>query len=605
MTPHADNTIPTHTLEQTPSGPFVVDADVCERQCIGPGFAKRKDYEQRTEEVLSGVLRLAPHPTWETASVAEWTADPFQSRNWQFQHHALRWLSPLRYSIEDGSEDARKFWIDTVRSWIEKNPPGDSPSKFAWMDMADGLRAQEMVFGWPHLKTEDERQTLLSGIHAHGVWLADDAHQSSGNHALHQNIGLFVVARFLRRDDWQQIALERMMRLFTEAFDEVGANDEGSVQYHQLNLAWWRRAWERVELEGLALPGGARDRLHRAAEFLAHTIRPDGTMTPIGDTHLKSIKDEGWSELVHAASQGRTGTPPTSTVVVAPSGYVMGRSGWGDDPESFARQSHYSIRFGSTYTHHAHQDRGAVTFYAGEQDWATDPGSFIYEPKDPFRQYLKSREAHNLLVIKDRNYSPQGAVELERHEITDMAHDFWLVDNNYDGVAMSRRIVYLPGVDLFIVVDQFQAQEPVTARQLWHVEPGIKPRFRDGAVEMQERSGKRLTLNWLGQWSRPSVSYAVDDSPAGWVSRAWGDKSPAAVVETSLTGMKGVCAAVLGVSTADPWAIETSRVRAQDCWLRVVRFGRVWAIEITPSGVQVTLDEARSNALRRAMSTAH
>lgn len=581
-----------------------VDTSVSVRQCVGPGFEKRRDYAQRTEELLSGVLRLSPHGTWKTSDLADWTADPFSSRNWQFQHHALRWLSPLRYAIEDGSEEARRLWIETVRSWIEHNPPGASRSSFAWMDMADGLRAQELIFGWPHVESDDDRQTLLSAIRSHGEWLSDEANQSSGNHALHQNIGLFVVSCFLRREDWRDLAVDRMMSLFSSSFDDHGANDEGAVQYHQLNLSWWRRAWDRVEMEGVEVPPGAKERLHMAAEFLAHSIRPDGTMTPIGDTHLRRVKDEGWPELEYVASQAEKGDSPESTVVVAPNGYVFGRSGWGSDPESFGRQSHYSIRHGSVHTHHAHEDRGAVTFYSGGQDWATDPGSYIYEPKDPLRRYLKSREGHNVLVIEDCAYSPDAAVTLQESRISAEVHDFVLSDHNYEGVSLRRRVVYLVRLDLLIVIDSYEAEKPVVAKQLWHVDAGIKPRFRDGAVEMQERSGKRLSLNWLGQWSSPSVKYAEEGSPTGWVSRAWAEKVAAAVVSTETTGRRGVCAAVLGTSTEDPWAVETSRLRAEDCWMRIVRFGQVWHITIDAAGAAASLDEIRTKHLHDAVRAA-
>lgn len=328
MTDHSDAVEPA-SAENTPvPDPTDVNQEVSVRQCVGPGFEKRPDFQKRTEEIKEGVLRLTPHPVWETDQIADWTADPFTSRNWQFQHHALRWLSPVRHAAQDGDDDARQLWFEIARSWVEQNPPGEAPSKYAWMDMADGMRAQELVFGWPHARTEDEQQLLLRTIQAHGEWLADAAHQSSGNHALHQNMGLFVVASFLRRDDWQQLALKRMSDLFTASFDVSGANDEGSIQYHQLNLAWWGKAWERVGLEGLSIPAEVDDRLHLAAEFLAHAVRPDGTLTPIGDSHLRQVKGLGWAELEYVASLGTEGSVPAATAIVAPNGYAFGRSSW-------------------------------------------------------------------------------------------------------------------------------------------------------------------------------------------------------------------------------------------------------------------------------------
>lgn len=580
--------------------PHEVNPDVSTRQCIGPGFEERWDYQKRTEEIKAGILRLPPHGTWEAKEIADWTADPYTSRNWQFQHHALRWLSPLRHAADEGDEAARQLWFDLVRSWVEQNPPGESASKYAWMDMADGMRAQELVFGWPLARTEDEKHLLLRSLQDHGDWLADPEHQSSGNHALHQDVGLLVVGSFFRREDWQRLTLKRMSDLFTSSFDISGANDEGSIQYHQLNLSWWKKAWERVALEGLKMPPEIDDRLHLAAEFLAHAVRPDGTLTPIGDSHLRKVRGEGWPELQYVSTLGAEGEAPVAPAIVAPNGYVFGRSGWGDEQRPFTEQEHYSVRFGPRVTHHAHQDRGAVTFYAGGMDWATDPGSYLYEPRDPFRRYFKSREGHNVVVVDGREYQPAAPVELERYSIDDSAHDFQLVDRNYEGVEIRRRVVFLPGLHLLVVADAVEADQAINARQLWHVEPGVKPRFRDGAVEMQAKSGKRLTLNWLGQWSQPNVTYADKKVPFGWVSRAWGEKEKAAVAETSMKARRGVIAAVLGDSTEDTWAVESSRVRAAETWIRVIRYGRVWSVTIGESGVEIALDESRTAALQQS-----
>lgn len=598
---HASDAPPC-TVAHGPSESRAVDEAVCTRQCLGAGFEKRRDYSRRAEELLGGLLRLAPHKDWAARSLADWTADPFGSRNWQFQHHALRWLSPLRYAADDGDEAARDLWLDTTRSWIQDNPPGGSASQFAWMDMADGLRAQELVFGWPYARTEADRELLLSSLIEHGLWLADETHLSEGNHALHQNTGLFVVSCFLRRDDWRQLALERLAELFSRSFDAEGANNEGSIQYHQHNLTWWQNAWERIGLEGVETPSDILSRLHLAAEFLAHAVRPDGTLVPIGDTHLRRIKAGAWPELEYVASLGETGTPPAAPTLVASNGYVLGRSGWGDQRRPFTAQSHYSIRFGPRATHHSHQDRGAVTFFSKGQDWVTDPGSYIYEPRDPFRRYLRSREAHNLVVIEDREYRPAGDVSLDKLATDDSAHDYQISDDNYEGVGLCRRVVYLPGLDLMIVVDTVNAEEPVTARQLWHVEPGVKPRYRDCAVEMQGQSGRRMTLNWLGAVPRLRVRYAAEDAPTGWVSRSWGEKQKAATVEAAMTARQGVLTAVMGDSTDDPWAVETSRARKAETWMRVIRFGRVWDVNITTDNVTVGEDKARTTALHRMVA---
>lgn len=569
---------------------YDVNEDVCTRQCVGAGFERRDNNDDRAAKVMSGSLQLAPHAVWKTDGYDDWSADPFGSRNWQFQFHALRWLSPVRHCATDGSEEARQFWLATVRSWIEHNHPDAPASQFSWVDMADGLRAQELVFGWPLAKTDEERGVLLGGLETHGEWLADEEHQSRANHALHQNIGLFVLSSFLRHDKWRDLSIGRLARLFEVSFDENGANDEGSIDYHRMNISWWQKTWDRVAQEGGRVPESVAAQLAQAATFLAHATRPDGTMVPIGDTHLREVTDMGFPELEYVASQGTAGMPPAATAVAASNGYVMGRSGWGEQDGSFAEHSHYSLRFGRAYSAHHHEDRGGLTFFANGFDWITDPGSYMYEPKDPFRRYLRSRAGHNLVVIDGKDYDREGHVTLQSVDFTDTVHDMTVVDSNYDGVQLTRRIVYLPPLDLMVVTDVFDSTDEVVARQLWHTDSGVKPRYRDQALELQTADGRRFTVNWLAGGARPKVSYAEDGRPENWVSRRWGKKNKAAGFHVEQKARRGFFTTVLGESTQDPWSVVSSRVKADTAWLRVQRAGQIWGITIDQDGVTVEQD---------------
>lgn len=569
------------------SEPALVDEEVCHRQCVGVGFVRQDNYAERAAGIMDGVLRLSPNPVWKSKNLDIWNADPFKSRNWQFQHHTLRWLSPVRHLAADGDSAARNFWINTVSSWVEANPVKSPASKFAWVDMCDGLRAQELVFGWPLAVNKTEQGMLLRALRTHGDWLAQEENISEGNHALHQHVGLFVLSSFLRDKTRQKLAVDRLSKLFAKSFDQTGANDEGSIEYHKLNLAWWQATWDRVEAEGLELPADLVLTLSKAATFLAHATRPDGTIVPIGDTHLKRVEANGRPELEFVASAGRSGLPPVASVMVSPNGFILGRSGWGNESRPFDTQSHYSLRYGSAIKSHQHEDRGSVTFFSGGQDWLTDPGSYSYEPKDPFRQYLRSREAHNLVIVDEVEYRKSGSVQLEACRVDEVCHDYTLVDSNYKGVTLTRRVIYLAAIDLMVVLDRVEGDHKITSRQTWHTEPGIKPRYRDSALELQKNDGSKFTVRWLGNGERPKVTYGNESSVKEWVSRKWGEKSPAAGFEVSRNASSAFYAAVLGDSSHDAWSISSSRSKPESTWIRIIRFGRVWNVEITSEGVSV------------------
>src|SRR5699024_7639846 len=129
------------------------------------------------------------HPDW-TGDITEWNADPFSDRNWQFQHHTLRWINPLRWAALEGLQAAGEEWRRIVRSCAESNlPPVRRSGEFAWKDMADGNRAIELSLGAPLIKDSDGWYVEL--LRAHVDWLLDPENIVSKNHALHQHCGLF------------------------------------------------------------------------------------------------------------------------------------------------------------------------------------------------------------------------------------------------------------------------------------------------------------------------------------------------------------------------------------------------------------------------------
>src|SRR5699024_11360843 len=97
----------------------------------------------------------------------------------------------------------------------------------------------------------------------HRNWLFNDSNIVAGNHRLHQNVGLFVVASVLADKAAVDKAIARLSQQILEAFDDQGLNQAGSVSYHQMNLDCWLDTQRRLSLENCALPPAAAKRLDR------------------------------------------------------------------------------------------------------------------------------------------------------------------------------------------------------------------------------------------------------------------------------------------------------------------------------------------------------
>lgn len=516
-------------MNKMPSGNnvnFVLDLGVAQRQAFGSSYEKPKNLKARIEAYRAGKLVLPPQPVWE-GDPTDWTADPFKDKNWRFQHHTLRWLNPLRWAGLAGDDNARVEWVRVVRSWADANvPAAKTKSDFAWRDMADGNRAIQLSLGAPLVSIDDTWFVEL--LKYHRDWLMDPSHIVGRNHGLHQHSGLLVVGAVLRDQEAVQIAVARMRDQFESTFDFQGANDEGSTLYHQHNMIWWSQAWKRARNEGLEVPDGIEDRLKLAANALAHLAMPDGRLPQIGDSSRGKVR-LGLSDVTDfVATAGMKGTPPREDVLILQKGYITSRSGWGQK-RPLTDESHSLIRFGEELRAHSHYDRGSIHIYASGQRWLIDSGFHSYHSVAPENRYLKSREAHNIAFIPGRKHNDFAPVELVSSKITESYHDFTLIDQGYEEVEISRRILYFVEADCWIISDKAESGNVDHLAHNWYVEPGTIARVRDTGFRLSGSKPNSFGMHWLGRGTHLAMRRAQEESLEAWIGTKWRTLEPGCV----------------------------------------------------------------------------
>lgn len=505
-----------------------LDLGVSARQAFGTSWQKPKDLQKRLDAYWEGKLILPPQPTWQ-GDPTDWAADPFGDRNWRFQHHTLRWLNPLRWVALDGDEKAQREWVRVVRSWADANIPAkDSPSDFAWKDMADGNRAIQLSLGVPLVSPDDE--WFLELLRYHRDWLCDVNNIASKNHAMHQHSGLLVVAATLRDRKAMDLAVSRLTDLFALTFDLQGANDEGSAGYHQLNMVWWEQTWQRVENEGIEPPVGVRERFSAAAKVLGHMVMPNGHLPQIGDGGRTKVRAGLSSAADYSLTGGKEGTPLNDTTLVLDRGYVFSRSGWGET-RPIAEESHMVIRFGHPIKprSHSHYDRGSVHIYSNGQPWLVDSGFHSYQPSAPENKYLISRGAHNLPSIVGSEHTRDAEVELVDSVETVDYHAFTLRDYGYDGKKLQRRVIYLVGPDCWLIADSVESENSEQVEHNWFVEPDTTVRHLDTGFRLDGHDGS-FAMHWLGQGTQLSLKRASENSLEGWIGMRWKTLVPGAKI---------------------------------------------------------------------------
>lgn len=532
-----------------------MNIDSVKRQSFGSRFLPTAQDKVLADRLKERRLIMAPHSEWTLPLEPTWTENPFGDDNWQFQFHSLRWLDPLRRQALSGDEKSRQLWIHYVRSWLQTNLPGASPTKWAWIDMGDALRTYVLTFALP-MFTETP-QWLTDSLETHAAWLADEKHLGHGNHALHQLQALFVVAKALSNSSYERLAVQRLGSLAAKSYDAQGINDEGSIAYQEANFHWWNEALRRLEIEGLPLPESAQ-RITLAPESLAHATQPDGKYVRIGDMDSGGPGKINSPFTRYASTAGAEGTAPQDLIKIYDRGYVYGRSGWGETERDFQQETFFSLCFGAQQKIHGQADGGSVTYFASGRPWLIDTGKYTYG-RHPMRSYVVNRQGHNLLIVKDRNYDRSTNVTLFRNNESARHFEAMTRDTGYDDVLMTRRIIHSKRGEYLLIIDAVSAETDVEVEQRWHISHTADVTFSSNTALLSEADAS-CNMQWIGR-SGSLGEVRGETSPLnGWTSLGWRKNAPTTVLTATQTGSQMTFQTVVGAQRAT--AATTRRVAA-------------------------------------------
>lgn len=546
-----------------------MNLECVKRQSFGARYERTSKDQVLAQRILDGRLAMSPHPEWQLPQEPGWLENPFKDDNWQFQYHSLRWLDPLRREAIAGNPRAREVWERYVRLWISSNPPGTSPTKWAWIDMGDALRTYELAFG---LEMYVEPPTwLVASLTQHVRWLANEKNLGHGNHALHQHQALFVAASILEHAELVDLAILRMGELVAESYDSQGINEEGSISYQEANYRWWNEALRRLDLEGIARPTWAAA-LETAPESLAHATQPDGTYVRIGDMDGGSpakIKSAYTQYVTTAGSKGRA---PDDLIKVYDRGYVFGRSGWGETERDFAQETFFSLCFGAQRKIHGQADGGSLTFFANGYPWLIDTGKYLYG-RHPMRTYVVNRPGHNLLVASGRKYDRTVDITLFRKAESTRHFEAMTRDTGYEGVLITRRTIFSKRGEYLLVLDAVSTDEEVEIEQRWHA-------HESSSVTVQKTSavldnGKaQCELHWIGRNGSLGTARGETKPYNGWTSTGWRKNKETTVVTSTQKGTQLSFRTVIGARSAQD-GTKSSMRRIAAGYLEFTVHGRV------------------------------
>src|SRR5699024_879904 len=267
------------------------------------------------------------------------------------------------------------------------------------------------------------------------------------------------------------LAVRRFDQLLDQAYDDQGVNAEGAIAYHHNNFLWYERALRRLDLEGVPRPPAAA-RHALAPEQIAHATRPDGSFAPIGDTDGGSPRAIRSPYTQYVSSGGADGEPPADLLRIYDRGYLFARSGWGEMERNLDEETFFSVSFGRADRVHGHPDGGSLTVSADTVNWIVDPGKYQYGGGVE-RRHMLERSSHSLGRLEGLTPRPDAEVTLTRQLVTQRSYDFLFADTSYEGIELTRRVIYSRAGDYLVVIDHVRAPEQVTAHQRWQLGPEV------------------------------------------------------------------------------------------------------------------------------------
>jgi len=474
-------------------------------------------------------LELAPFKAVAFKGWDNWEQNPLNNRSWQWRLH---WFSFLQYLLAyhhvSGNDSVLCFAREAIQSWLAAylDTDTDHPFEFIWHDHATALRAEQLVlFSYycrdhaPFWAAEHDEflSDLEQALQRFGQRLAqDDFYSQHTNHGLEQVRVLLLLGTVCEGEHaqrWQQIATQRLGSELAFSFTEDGVHVENSPAYHIFVFKVFLGIIVDYPEEVL---GDLAERFHqfslKALDFIAHILRPDGTLPPIGDTEQLRTSDayqqmfgdtREYQHFLYAVTQGQQGVMPAALNRVYPrSGYAIFRDCW-PAAEHYKKAFHLVVKAGCSSRYHHQQDEGHISLYAGGEDWLIDSGMYNYINQDPVRKYMRSRYGHNVPIVSHAHYAQDFQHRLGAWHVSDYSETaptpyMTMKLNVLVPVQHERRVAYDATHKVVEVTDTFSAddgQERDITLQ-WHFPKDKTLSIEHPQVTVTSPSGNRLSIEF-------------------------------------------------------------------------------------------------------------
>ncbi len=544
---------------------------------------------KEADEIVSGNIRIfgeqVPLDFNSNQPLQHWTAYETQqaTRNTlNIPHNDIKFLwEPTRfgwafalgraYHLTQDERYAEAFW-KYFESFTQNNPANLGPHWMNGQEVAIRLMSlvwAEHVFESASATSAKRRGLLIQSIYAHASRIPPTlvyARSQNNNHLVTEAAAIYTAGLFLKNSAWRKLGWKWLNWSFQNQISGYGEYIQHSANYHRLMLqtALWINFIKQD-----AFPTKTSQAIGRSAHWLFSLLDNASGLTPnLGANDgalifpLGSAAFEDYRPTVQAAARAflRTSMPSgawdemslwfglkAADRVADSSAYLTdnlrGQNSW-----AYLRASHFKSRL-------SHMDQLSLDLWWRGLNITLDAGTYLYNAEPPWDNPLVTTRVHNTVTVDGRDQMTRAG----RFLVLDWAnaHSKSLIetDENILGRMCARhqgyrnikheRTVTVFQDERWLIEDKLTSSRraPHTHRIHWLLpdyEWELENRESGIGLRLQSPYGW-ITLNVKSNHQLPITNYRIslvragellhgqrDIQPfEGWVSRNYGQKSPA------------------------------------------------------------------------------
>ena len=430
-----------------------------------------------------------------------WKSNPtynaYKEWTWQLSRHNEIKMMAHEYNLT-GDERIAHSALGIMRSWIEDAvmpPLGTSGyATKCWRTIECGIR---MGANWPYILfsfikspafTDELVVDWFKSVYEHALRLTSD--RTRANWLVMEMNGLahigILFPFFKDASAWLDDAVATLDAELDKQLYPDGFQYELTTNYHDVVVNNYQRLFETAKAFGYSLPESMRLKLVKATKLYVELMMGDGTTPDINDGRRAPARDFllPKARFFHDESMDfvlNGGPEPSFRSVTLPwSGFAVFRSGWRKE-DCWALFD--SAPFGRA---HQHEDKLNFLLFANGKYLVTEGGNYAYDDS-PMRRYILSTASHNTALVDGKGQDRKSHYEWHDEDIalkadlrSNIPSEFieWAEGSYSEGyedvsdktIVHKRRVIFLREEHVFVLVDDFSADEEHSWDILFHID---------------------------------------------------------------------------------------------------------------------------------------